>query len=55
MKNPQEMMKNLLNNSPQGAEINRLLKESGGDAEKAFRKAAEEKGLNPDEILGMLD
>lgn len=55
MGNPQEMMKNLLNNSPQGAEINRLLDEAGGDAEKAFRKVAKEKGLDPDEILGMLN
>ena len=54
MGNPQEMMKNLLNNSPQGAEVNKILQESGGDIEKAFYKAAEERGFNPEEILEIL-
>lgn len=54
MGNPQAMMQKMLENNPNTAELTQLLQASGGDPEKAFRKKAEEMGLNADEIIEQL-
>ena len=40
--------------NPQLKQAMDLVQQNGGDAEKAFYKLAEEKGVNPDDILNML-
>ena len=52
--NPQTALKALINNNPQLKQAMDLVQQNGGDAEKAFYKLAEEKGVNPDDILNML-
>lgn len=52
--NPQAMMEKLLGNSPAVVALNEVLKENGGDVQKAFMNKAKEMGVNPDEILDML-
>ena len=54
MGNPQAMMEQMLKNNPNVAEINKLIEANGGDVERAFRVKAEEMGVNPDEILKVL-
>lgn len=45
--NPQAMLQQMLQNSPQGQDIARRLQESNGDAKTAFYNLAKEKGVNP--------
>lgn len=53
-KNPQQMMMNLMQNNPRMKQVNDLIKQSGGNPEKAFRDYANKLGVNPDEIINML-
>ena len=53
-KNPQAMMNQMMSNNPQYKQVMDYVKQNGGDAKAAFYKMAEEKGINPDEILNML-
>lgn len=52
--NPQTALQALINNNPQLKQAMDLVQQNGGDPEKAFYKLAEEKGVNPDDILNML-
>lgn len=52
--NPQAMLQSMVQNNPQMQEIMEIVNKSGGDPKAAFYKMAEEKGVNPDEILNML-
>ena len=54
MGNPQAMLSQMMQNNPQIQEVQKLIQESGGDAEKAFRKKAEEMGVNPKDIIDLL-
>lgn len=43
----------MMQNNPNVKELNNLIQQSGGNPEVAFRKKAEEMGINPEEIIGM--
>lgn len=48
--NPQALIQNMLQQNPQ---IRTLIQQSGGDPKTAFYNLAKQRGINPDEILGM--
>ena len=52
--NPQAMMNQLMQNNPQMQQVMEIVQKYGGDANKAFYALAEEKGINPQEILDLL-
>ena len=52
--NPQAMMNQLMANNPNMKQAIDLIKQSGGDPQKAFCALAEQKGVDPQEILNML-
>ena len=52
--NPQAMLGQLLQNNPQMRQAMNLVQQYGGDAQKAFYALAQQRGVNPDEILSML-
>lgn len=54
MGNPQAMLGQMLQNNPKMKEVQKLLEESGGDPEKAFRAKAKDMGVNPDDIINLL-
>ena len=52
--NPQAMMNSMIQNNPNLKQVMDLINKSGGDPQKAFYALAEQKGVNPQEILDML-
>ena len=52
--NPQQALNMLAMNNPQMKQVMDIVEQYGGDSMKAFHAVAEECGVNPDEILGML-
>ena len=52
--NPQMMISQLMQTSPQMREVMQIVQQYGGDANKAFYAIAEQKGIDPQEILDML-
>lgn len=52
--NPQAMLQSMIQNNPQLKQVMDVVNKSGGDPKAAFYKMAEEKGVNPEEILSML-
>ena len=52
--NPQAMLQNMVNQNPQYKQIMDYVRQNGGDPKTAFYKMAQEKGVNPDDILNML-
>lgn len=52
--NPQAMMNQLLTNNPQIKQVMDYVNQSGGDPKKAFYALAEQKGIDPQEILNMM-
>ena len=50
MKNPQS----ILQSNPQYNQVMDYINKNGGDPKAAFFKMAEEKGINPEEILSQL-
>ena len=52
--NPQAMLQSMVQNNPQMKQIMDLVNQAGGDPKTAFYKMAEEKGVNPDQILILL-
>ena len=52
--NPQLMLNQLMQSSPQMAQVMEIVRKYGGDPNKAFYALAEEKGINPQEILDLL-
>ena len=53
-KNPQAALNMLAMNNPQMKQVMDIVEQHGGDSMAAFRATAEQMGVNPDEILGML-
>lgn len=53
-KNPQLALQNMLRNNPQMKQVQGLIDQYGGDPKAAFYKMAEEKGVDPEQILTML-
>lgn len=52
--NPQAMLQSIAQNNPQMKQVMDIVNQSGGDPKAAFYKMAEEKGINPDQVLSML-
>lgn len=52
--NPQAMLNNMLSQNPQMQQVMSYINQNGGNAQQAFYKMAQEKGVNPDEILNLL-
>lgn len=49
--NPQGITNMLLQKNPQ---VQQMINQSGGDPKKAFYTLAQQKGINPDDVLNML-
>lgn len=52
--NPTAMLNSLINSNPQYRQAVEYINANGGDAKAAFYKMAEEKGVDPNEVLNML-
>ena len=52
-RNPQAMLQQLISQNPQVQNVMQYVKDSGGDPKTAFYKMAEEKGVDPNEVLKM--
>jgi len=52
--NPQAMMNQMLTSNPQFKQVMDLINQSGGDPRKAFYALAEQKGVDPNDILSMM-
>lgn len=52
--NPQAMLQSMIQNNPQMRQVMTLINQSGGDPKAAFYKLAQEKGIDPQQILDML-
>ena len=53
-KNPQAMLQQMMSSNPQMQEVQKLIQQNGGDAEKAFRAKAAELGVDPTQIIDAL-
>ena len=52
--NPQLLLNQLVMNNPQMKQVMDIVQKHGGDTMTAFRKEAEARGVDPNEILNML-
>lgn len=52
--NPQAMLMNMAQNNPGIKQAMEVINQSGGDPQKAFYALAEQKGVNPEDILSQL-
>ena len=52
--NPQALLAQMAQNNPQMRQAMELVGQYGGDPQKAFYALAQQRGVNPDEILNML-
>ena len=52
--NPQLMLNQLIQQNPQMQQVMQIVQKYGGDANKAFYALAEEKGIDPQQILDLL-
>ena len=52
--NPEAMLRQMVGNNPQTAQLEELLREAGNDPRRAFYAAAEKYGIDPEEILRMI-
>lgn len=50
MNNPQAFVQNMINQNPQ---VKQILDQNGGDAKTAFYKLAEQKGIDPNQIIDL--
>ena len=53
-RNPQTMLNQLMQNNPQYRQVTELINQNGGDPRRAFYALAQQKGIDPNEILDML-
>ena len=52
--NPQAMMSQLAQSNPQLRNVMDIVNQSGGDPKAAFYRLAQERGVDPNQILNML-
>lgn len=52
--NPQALMKNMISQNPQMKQAMDYVNANGGNAKEAFYKLAQERGMNPEEIMKAL-
>jgi hypothetical protein len=48
------MLQQMMQNNPQYQQAMQIVQQAGGDPKKAFYQMANQMGVNPDEIMGML-
>lgn len=53
--NPQMMLNQMMSQNPQIKQVMDYIQQNGGDAKSAFYKMAQEKGVDPNEILSQLN
>lgn len=53
-KNPNMMLQQLASNNPVVANAMNLINQYGGDPKRAFYEEVKKRGINPNQILGML-
>ena len=53
-KDPQAMMQQMMMNNPQMQNVMKIVNQYGGDPMKAFYEEAKARGVDPEEIIGML-
>lgn len=51
---PQAMLYSMIQQNPQMKSAMELIKQSGGDTKTVFYKLAEQKGINPEDIINAL-
>ena len=49
--NPQALLNNMMMQNPQMQQVMSYINQNGGNAQQAFYKLAQEKGVNPDELF----
>lgn len=52
--NPQAMLEQMLRNNPNYSKAMELVRQNGGDAQRAFYNLANQYGVDPNEILNSL-
>lgn len=52
--NPTAMLQEMVQNNPQMRQVFDIVNQSGGDPKQAFYKLAEQKGIDPEQVLQML-
>lgn len=52
--NPQAMLNQMINSNPQMKQVMEFINKSGGDPKKAFYTLAQQNGVDPQQILNML-
>ena len=52
--NPQALLSSMMQQNPQMRQVMQLVQNNGGDAKKAFYALAQQKGIDPEQILQML-
>ena len=52
--NPTAMMQQMVQNNPNYKQVMEYVNRNGGDPRKAFYQMAQEKGINPNDILSLL-
>lgn len=52
--NPSAMMEQMLQGNPNYKQVMEYVNRNGGDPRKAFYQMAQEKGVNPNDILSLL-
>ena len=52
--NPQQLLQNMMNSNPQLRTVMNYVNQNGGNPKDAFYKMAQEKGVDPEEIIKML-
>lgn len=53
--NPKMLLNQMVGQHPQLKQVMQYVNENGGDAKQAFYKLAEERGVNPEDILKQLN
>ena len=53
--NPYALLQQFIQQNPRAQQVMNYINQNGGDPKQAFYKMAQEKGLNPDEILKQLN
>lgn len=51
--NPEAMMQYLMTSNPQFKDAMNFVRQNGGSPKDAFYALAKQKGINPDEIIGL--
>ena len=52
--NPMSMMQQIASMDPRMQQVMKVIQDNGGDAKTAFYRVAEQKGVNPDDILNVV-